>query len=174
MYRRYTWPAGPAPQELAGHYDLDYFDSTPAYRAAPATQAYGRRRQRFGRFGSQQLPALRRALATATVGHPSVIADPHQPFRQHVQQKPPDEFGGVQCHLALLAAVRVIFPAEGDLAVLQTDQPVIGDGHAMGVARQIVQHMLRSAERLADIDHPAMAVQHVQKSRERARFRQPA
>jgi hypothetical protein len=51
---------------------------------------------------------------------------------------------------------------------------VIGDGHAMGVARQIVQHMLRPAERFADIDHPAMAVQSVQKSREGARLRQPA
>jgi hypothetical protein len=37
-----------------------------------------------------------------------------------MQQEAADELFGRERHLALLAAVRVVFPAEGDLAVLAT------------------------------------------------------
>ena len=54
-------------------------------------------------------------------------------------------FGGYR-HLALLAAVSVVFPAECDVAVGHGQEPMIGDGDAVGVACQIVEHILRSAE----------------------------
>ena len=34
-----------------------------------------------------------------------------------------------------------ITPAKSDLAISEGDQAVIGDGHAMGVAAQIVRHI---------------------------------
>jgi hypothetical protein len=35
---------------------------------------------------------------------------------------------------------------EGDLAILQGPQTVVGDGHAMGVAAEVLQHVARSAK----------------------------
>ena len=43
-----------------------------------------------------------------------------------------------------LAAVAIILPAEGDLAVGHADQTGVGDGDAMGVAAEIGQHLFRS------------------------------
>jgi hypothetical protein len=43
----------------------------------------------------------------------------------------------------------------------------------MRVTRQIVQHVLRSAERFPHIDHPFVLMQRVRESRKRTRLRQP-
>src|ERR1039457_1082021 len=64
-------------------------------------------------------------------------------------------FGGYR-HLALLAAVSVVFPAECDVAVGHGQEPMIGDGDAVGVACQIVEHMLRSAEGAFAVDNPLL------------------
>ena len=63
-------------------------------------------------------------------------------------------FGGYR-HLALLVAVSVVFPAECDVAVGHGQEPMIGDGDAVGVACQIVEHILRSAEGAFAVDHHA-------------------
>jgi hypothetical protein len=127
----------------------------------------------FSWLGGEQCPAQRGPLTAATVGHPTVVANTHQAFRQHMQQEAPNELLGRQRHFTFLTVVSVIFPAEGDLTILQGDEPVIGDGHAMGVTRQIMQHMLGAAKRLSHIDHPFVLVECVQESGERARFSQP-
>ena len=69
--------------------------------------------------------------------------------------------GGDGHHLGL-ASVTIIFPLEGDLAVLQGQQPAIGDGHAMGVAAEILQHVLRSAKGGLGVDHPFLVFEGLQ------------
>src|ERR1039457_3112556 len=64
-------------------------------------------------------------------------------------------FGGYR-HLALLAAVRVVFPTEVDVAVGNGQEPMIGDGDAVGVACQIVEHILRSAKGAFAVDDPLL------------------
>ena len=39
-----------------------------------------------------------------------------------------------------------VAPAKGDLAVGERDQAMVGDGHAMGVAAQILQHVFGATE----------------------------
>ena len=79
-----------------------------------------------------------------------------KPLGQDVHQEAPDELVGRQRHR--LVAARpfdpVILPLEGDAVVVGRDQPAIGDGDAVGVARQVGEHGLRPAERLLGIDHP--------------------
>lgn len=87
-----------------------------------------------------------------------------------MQQEAADELLGRERHLAFFAAVRVVFPEERDLAVLHPDQAVIRDGDAMGVPRQIVQYVLRSAERLPYVHDPPVLVQQVQEARKRTRL----
>ena len=53
----------------------------------------------------------------------------------------------------------IILPAERHVTVIGGDEPAIGDGDAVGVARQVAQHGPRSAERTLGIDHPVFVAQ---------------
>jgi len=66
-------------------------------------------------------------------------ANADEATRQRVKQEPPEKLLGGYGHQPLLVPVRVIFPAEGDLAVGNVDDPVVGDRDAMRVAGQIVE-----------------------------------
>ena len=52
-----------------------------------------------------------------------------------------------------------IAPAKGDLAIGKGHQAMVGDGHAMGVAAQILEHVLGAAEGAFGVDHPVLAEQ---------------
>jgi hypothetical protein len=62
--------------------------------------------------------------------------------------------------------VGIILPAEGDLVVLESDEPMVGDGDAMGIAAEIAEDMMGAAKRGFGIDHPFPAVQGAQESAE--------
>src|SRR5579863_8744621 len=67
-----------------------------------------------------------------------------------------------QSHDPFLVAVSGIAPAEGDIALGESDQPGVGDGDAMGVCAEIAQHMFGAAERLLGVDNPVVAKQGTQ------------
>jgi hypothetical protein len=70
-----------------------------------------------------------------------------------MQEKAADELLGEQSHAFLFVSGLMVFPAEGDFAVLQTDEPVVSNGNA-GIGAEIVQDLLRAAEWWFGIDHP--------------------
>jgi len=80
-----------------------------------------------------------------------------------VQEEAPQELSGGKSHLALLAAVGVILPAKGDALLLEGQQAMIGDGHAMGVGAQIAQHLHGPTEGGFGIDDPVVSVQAAEK-----------
>ena len=53
----------------------------------------------------------------------------------------------------------VVLAAEGDLGVGDREQPVVGDGNAMGVAGQVVKDVFRSSKRRFGIDDPVLLKQ---------------
>src|SRR5499425_1833541 len=63
-------------------------------------------------------------------------------------------------------------PAEGDLAIGEGDQAVVGDGHTMGVAAQIVHHIFGATEGTFQIDHPILSIEWPQPSGEDFGLRQ--
>jgi hypothetical protein len=65
-----------------------------------------------------------------------------------------------------LLLVGGIAPAEGHLAIGKGDQPMVGDGHAMSVAAEIVQHVLGATEGAFQVHHPIFPKQRSQPSRE--------
>src|SRR5262245_46500493 len=71
-----------------------------------------------------------------------------------MEQKAADKLVGGQGHQLLSVMVLRVPPAEADSVVLQTDQAMIGDRYPMGVAAQIVQHLLRSAKGGLSVHHP--------------------
>ena len=77
-------------------------------------------------------------------------------------------FGGDD-HLALLAAVSVVLPPEGDLAVGNGDETVIGDGDTMGIAGQVVENMFGAAEGWLGVDDPVLLAEFPEQVTECAR-----
>ena len=65
-----------------------------------------------------------------------------KPARQHVQQQASDELVGGERHDARpLPAASVVLVAEGDAGFVEGEQPAVGDGDAVGVARQVVNRL---------------------------------
>src|ERR1035437_8230345 len=71
-----------------------------------------------------------------------------------MQQETADELlGGDRRYLGLFR-VPVVFPAKRNLAVWQGYQTLVGDGHAMGVVAEILDHLGRSAAGWHGVHHP--------------------
>src|ERR1035437_7601455 len=76
--------------------------------------------------------------------------------RKHVDEEAADELVGGERHdlLPLTTFGAVVLPLEGDAVAVERDEAAVGDGNAVGVARQISQHRLGSTERSLCIDDP--------------------
>jgi hypothetical protein len=118
------------------------------------------------------MKAERQESGTFSVGEESEVADAHESWRQHMEQKSAQELIDFKSHGPLLVAVRGVSPAEGDVAIGESDQPAVGDGDAMSVSAEIAQHMFRSSEGPLGIDDPVLAEQHTQPGPERTRLGQ--
>ena len=87
-----------------------------------------------------------------------------------MEQKSAQELLDSQSQEPLLVALGGVAPAEGHVAVGESDQPAVGDGDAMGVSTQIAQHIFRSSEGPLGVDHPIVAEQHPQPGSEGTRL----
>ena len=84
------------------------------------------------------------------------MANPNEAVGQEVQQKPTQEGVGVEGGHAGDVAVGAVFPAEGHVAVVEGDQPIVGDGDAMGVAGEICEHLIGAGEGRLAVHDPAL------------------
>jgi hypothetical protein len=119
-----------------------------------------------GRFEPQQIAAQFQKRLSLMVGKESEMADADETLGQSVLQEPPQELGGRDGHLLLLVAVRVIPPQKSHLTMGNGDDAVIRDGHAVGVAGQVAEDVLRAAERSFRINHPLATVGLIEQSAE--------
>ena len=62
----------------------------------------------------QQLSRERHAGSAKAIGEKPEVTDAHEPSGEHVQKEAAQELVGGQRHRALLAAVGIVLPAEGD------------------------------------------------------------
>jgi hypothetical protein len=96
-----------------------------------------------------------------------------------VLEKPSEKLLVAEDHQGAPAVMRIIFPSKRHMRIGHIDKTMIGDGDAVfakqtptgrpetvGVAGQIMQHVLRSAEWFLRIDDAVLAEQRAQKSRE--------
>src|SRR5258705_12026180 len=60
----------------------------------------------------------------------------------------------------------VVLPAESDLTVGKSHQPMIRDGNAMRIARQVMENVLRTAEGRLGVHHPVLTEQRAKKRAE--------
>ncbi len=103
---------------------------------------------------AQQLPAESQVFGPVTVGQQAEVADADKTLREDVQQEAAEELGGLERQDLFSMAVAVTLPAEGDLTVLESQQPVIGDGHLVSVATQVIQHLGGTPEGRFGINDP--------------------
>ena len=89
-----------------------------------------------------------------------------------MEQEAAQELVDGQSQEPLLVGMCGVSPAEGEVALLKGDESAVGDGDAVGVAAEIAQRVLRSAEGWLGIDHPVVAEQGSEPCGEASWFRQ--
>src|ERR1019366_10264855 len=104
-------------------------------------------------------PAESQRLAAVAVGEQSEVTDLDEAGRQDVEQEAADELNRIELHDAAAVVVSGVPPAEVHLAVIETEKSSVGDGDAMRVAGEVLQHMLWSSERRLGVDHPLCSAQ---------------
>jgi hypothetical protein len=93
-------------------------------------------------------------LPTVSVGKKAVIANPHESAGEYVEEEPAKKLESVETHSSLSVLVRVVPVAESDLAVVEGEKPLVGDGDTVSVAGEVLEHLLRPAEGGLGVDHP--------------------
>ena len=91
------------------------------------------------------------------IGEQAEVTDALKPDWQNMKQKAADEFASVQRHRAARRVASAATIEKGDFAIGHGLDAVIGNGHPMRVAGQIVQDMLRPPEGPFGIDHPVLS-----------------
>jgi len=100
------------------------------------------------------------------IGQETERADANKAAGQDVKQEAAQELLRTERHDFLLISVGIILPAESNLIMRESYEAVVGDGHAMGVAGEITQHMMRPAKRRLGIDDPVLAEEGTQERAE--------
>ena len=93
-------------------------------------------------------------MLSPPVGQESEEANAHEAARRDVQQEAAKELLATDRHRPLLTPAGVVLPPEGHLTVRHVGNPVIGNGHSMGVTGQVMEDMLGSPEGRLGVDHP--------------------
>ena len=106
------------------------------------------------RGGGEQRAAEDQFLFTNAIGEKAEVADADQTGRQHVEQETADELDRIEGHDLGAGVIGVVFPVEADAAVFQGSKAVVGDGHSMGIASQILEHASWSTEGRLDVNDP--------------------
>jgi hypothetical protein len=104
------------------------------------------------------------------MGHQSEVANADESRRQNMQEESAQELVDRQRHQALLVLVGGIAPAKSDHAIGQSDEPMVGDRHTMGVLTEITKRVLRTAEGSLRVHNPFGAEQRAEPRREGLRF----
>src|SRR5271169_133267 len=105
------------------------------------------------------MKAKRQEKGASAVGQEAEVADAHETFGEQVQEKAAQEFIERKSQQLLFVVVSGVAPAESDLAIGKGNQAMVGDGHAMGVAAQILEHIFGATEGSFRVDHPVFSEQ---------------
>jgi hypothetical protein len=107
----------------------------------------------------KQLKAARQRSSAAAIGQKAEVSDAHETLWEQMQQEAAQKLIDRKSHPPLLVVVSGVAPVESDLAIRKGNQAMVGDGYAMRVAAQILEHMVWTPEGSFGIDHPVFSEQ---------------
>ena len=144
-----------------GRTNLRREDGNSPQRAAPAPAAHGdvdsgqAQHHRLGRFRFTRLgvglceqgSAQREVSSAPAIAEQSVVTQPGESAREHMQEEASDELVGVETHDLALVAVGVVAPSESNVLGVEVDEAVVGDGALVGVAPEVGENIGGAGER---------------------------
>lgn len=92
------------------------------------------------------------------VGHEAEVADAVEPVGQRMKKEAANELVGPELHDFCCAVLAIVLPGKGDMIVVESDDPAVGDRNAMGVAAEIGQDLCGVAEGSLGVDDPVDAL----------------
>ena len=84
------------------------------------------------------------------------MPDFDEPAWQRVKQESTDELDSIQGRFFDLVTVLGVAPLESNDSIYQTNQPAVGDGYSVCVARKILKDVLRPSEWRFGVDNPLL------------------
>ena len=87
-----------------------------------------------------------------------VVPDSDEPGRRSMQQEPAQELDRMESQFAGHFSGCIVSDREGDLIIIESKQPLVGDCYPMGVAAQVFEDLLRPTERCFGEDDPVGSV----------------
>jgi hypothetical protein len=103
-----------------------------------------------------ELPAQNELLCPIAIGEEAEIANTLEPVGKYVKQEPTDEFVSAKRHRLDVVAIAIILPAKLNLAVIDIEQAIVGDGDAMRVSCDILEDFFRPGKGSLGVDHPIL------------------
>lgn len=101
-------------------------------------------------------------LLAVSIAQESVIANAVESSGENVEEESSDKLIGREGHDFLLIVVAVVPPMEFHLPVFDIDEPMVGNSNAVGVAADVVYHLLRASEGRLGVDDPFLLSQWIQ------------
>ena len=83
-----------------------------------------------------------------------------------MEQEAAQELLRTERHHSLLIPVGIILPTESNLIILKSHKAMVGDGYTMGIAGEIAEYMMGTAEGGLGIDDPVLTKQGAQEGAE--------
>jgi hypothetical protein len=133
----------------------------------PEHHLYQRLGRRLGRIWKRRFAELLadtvEVVRFARIGEEAEMADLHEAGGQHVQQESADELLSIEVHLLLEVVVAAVAITEGDTAIVEGQDAMVGDGDAVGVAAEVVEYLSRAGKGALGIDDSRLFSEGVQK-----------
>ena len=106
--------------------------------------------------------AQRQESSAPSIGEEAEVTDADEALGEQMKQEAAQKLIAREGHQFLPIVVDRVTPAKGNLAVGQRDQAMVRDGHAVGIAAEILQGVLGSAEGRFGVDDPIFAEERTQ------------
>ncbi len=107
----------------------------------------------------EEFARAREFVASTAIGEQAEMANAYESQGNDMEEETVDERVAGQGHRFDAVGVSVITVAETDLALGEVDEPVVGDGDAVGISPEVGDDLLRSGEGTLGVDHPIVRTQ---------------
>ena len=127
---------------------------------------------RHRRARAEQLAAASELHLPVSVREETVVPDADESTWKDVQEEASKKLDRTEREEPSSPAVRIVLPLERDLAVLESGQSTVRDGHSMRVPGQVLQDLSGSTKGTLRVDKPISPVERFQVGVERHWVRQ--